>query len=268
MSAMELLKLVRRRSFLSEVLYIGLNVVFAIAIAVVMLTTGSIAFAIALVLVSKWRVLAVRTRYWLANVQANLVDFIASLSVVFMLYSVVIADMSDTRKLILTGVLTALYIAWLLVLKPRSTRRAMAAQAAVALFFGVSALYTFSYSWPVSVVVIFMWLIGYAVARHVLSAYDEDRLTLLSLIWGLVIAEIGWVAYHWTVGYALPGLPGLYVPQAAIIILCAGFVALKIYDSFFHHQKIRAQDVLLPVLFSVSVIAVLLVFFGSLGTAI
>lgn len=265
---MEFLKLVRRRSFVSEVLFVVLNVAFAVAIAIVLRTTESLLFAIALVLISKWRVLAVRMRYWLANIQANLVDVIVSVSVVFSLYAIELTSMGDATKWLLFGVVTLLYIGWLVLLKPRSTRRAMIAQAAIALFMGTSALFSFSYNWPVWLVVVLMWVIGYGVARHVLSSYDEDRLLTLSLVWAVIMAEIGFVAYHWTVGYALPWVSGLYVPQIAIMVLCLGFIALKAYDSFFHYQKIRTQDVLLPILFSLSVIIVLVVFFGHLGTVI
>src|SRR3546814_6760354 len=120
-----------------------------------------------------------------------------------------------------------LYVAWLVVLKPRSTRRAMIIQAAIALFFGTSVLFSFSYSWPAWLVVVSMWVIGYGTARHVLGSYDEDRLSLLTLVWALVMAEIGWVAYHYTMGYALPWVSGLYVPQVAIIVLCLAFIARR-----------------------------------------
>jgi hypothetical protein len=265
---MEFLKLVRRRSFLSEVIYVVLNIAFAVAIALVLRSTESLLAAFALVAISKWRVLAVRSRYWLANIQANLVDVIVSVSVVLSLYAVQLASMTDFKKWILFGLLTLLYIAWLLIVKPRSTRRAMVLQAAVALFAGTAVLYSVSYNWVATAVVLVMWVIGFATARHVLSAYDEDRLLPLSLMWAVVMAEIGWVAYHWTVGYTVPGATDLFIPQVAIIVLLVGFIALKIYDSFFHYQKIRSQDVVLPILFSVSVIAVLLTVFGGLGTVI
>jgi hypothetical protein len=265
---MEFLKLVRRRSFLSEVVYIGLNVLFAITLVVVIRTTESIPLAIGLVLLSKWRVLAVRTRFWLANIQTNLVDLIVSVSVVLYLYSITTASIEDMKKVLLLGLVTLLYIGWLVYLKPRSKRAYIVAQAGVALFAGVGVLFTISYAWPASVVVLVMWLIGYGTARHVLSAYEETHLLALSLVWGTVLAEIGWVAYHWTIAYNVPFTSRLMVPQVAIMVVCVGFVAYKAYDSFFHNQKIRTNDVLLPILFTISVIGVLLFFFNGLGTVI
>jgi len=266
---MEFLKLVRRRSFLSEVVYTILNIGLAIALVVVIRYTDSILLALGLVLISKWRVLAVRARYWFVNVKSNLVDLIVSSSFVLGLYTINAAGIEDFRKLVLLGIATVLYILWLLILKPRSKRSYVVAQAGVAVFLGVATLYTISFNWPASIVVAAMWLIGYSAANHVLNTYDDETHSLfLSLAWGVVMAEIGWVAYHWTIAYSLPFIATLYVPQIAIIAILIAFVAYKAYDSFYHHQKIRTSDIILPLLFTLSIIAVLIFIFNRVGTAI
>lgn len=266
---MEFLKLVRRRSFLSEVVYTVLNIAFAVALVLVIRYTESIPLALGLVLISKWRVLAVRARYWFANIRSNLVDIIVSVSVVLHLYTIDTADIVDSRKFILLGIATLLYIIWLLIIKPRSKRSYVAAQAGIAIFLGTAALFTISFNWPASAVVIGMWLIGYSTANHVLGTYDDETHPLfLSLTWSIIFAEIGWVAYHWTIAYSLPVVTSLLVPQVSIIAVLIGFVASKAYDSFHHHQKIRTSDILLPLLFSLSVISVLVFVFNRVGTAI
>jgi hypothetical protein len=266
---MEFLKLVRRRSFLSEVIYTVLNIALAVALLAVIRYTESIPFALALVLVSKWRVFAVRPRYWFANLRSNLVDFIVSVSVVIHLYTIDQSALGDNRKLVVMGILTLLYIAWLLFHKPRSRRSLVAAQAGVAILLGVSALFTVSYNWPVSLVVVGMWLIGYSAARHVLSTYDEETHGLfIALGWGTALAEIGWVGYHWAIAYGLPIISSLLLPQVAIISVLVSFVAYKAYDSFYHNQKIRTNDIILPLLFTISVIAVLIFVFNRVGTTI
>ena len=258
---MELLKLVRRRSFLSEVLYVCLNVALALLLLASIAYTQSIVLGLILVLVSKWRVFAVRPRFWFANIQANLVDVIVSISFVLNLYAIDNAGLSTGGAWVGMGLLTLLYIAWLLFLKPRSKRAYMVAQSGVALFFGVMTLFSVSYEWPVSVVVLGMWLIGYATARHTLSSYDdEDYIMLLTMSWGVVLAEIGWLAYHWTIAYTLPFASNLVIPQIAILAIMLAFVAHRAYDSFYHHQKIRSSDVLMPIIFVVSLTIVLLVF--------
>jgi len=267
---MEFLKLVRRRSFLSEVVYTVLNIALAIALVLVIWYTGSIALALGLVLVSKWRVLAVRARYWFVNIRSNLVDIIVSVSVVLHLYNISTStSLIDSTKILVLGIVTLLYILWLLLLKPRSKRSYVAAQAGVAILLGVSALFSISFAWPASLVVAGMWLIGYSAASHILSSYDDETHPLfLSLAWSVVMAELGWVAYHWTVAYTLPFVSNLLIPQIAIITTLLGFLAYKSYDSFYHHQKIRMNDIILPLLFTISIIAVLVFVFNRVGTAI
>lgn len=262
---MEFLKIVRRRSFLSEVVYMGLNVALAIAVVVVIRATESPWPAVGLVLLSKWRVLAVRPRYWFVNIQANLVDFIVSLSVVVFLYTTYVGVAESGQKTLILAIITLLYIGWLLYLKPRSKRVFVIAQAGVALFTGVMALFMLAYLTSVSVTVLAMWLIGYATARHVLSSYDETHILFLSLLWGLVLAELGWLVYHWTVAYAPLGIESILFPRAALTLFCIGFIAHRSYDSFYHHQRIRLNDVILPILFTVSIIVILPIVLNLLG---
>ncbi len=255
---MEFLKSSKRRSLFSEFIYIGLNIALALAILAVVWAIESPIAAIALVLLSKWRILAVRPRYWFANIQANLVDIIVSLSVVVLLYAA-------NGAVIAQCLITVLYIVWLLLIKPRSSRVFIAAQAGIATFLGVTALMTISYDWIASPVVLLMWLIGYSVARHVLGSYDEAHISFYSLIWGFILAEIGWLAYHWTFAYSLPEAGTIKLSQAALITLALSFLTERVYSSYTKHGTVRSGDVILPTLLSVSVIVILLVFFNKLG---
>jgi len=83
---MEFLKTAKHRSLLSEILYIALNVGFVIGLMLIVRTTGSVWLAFTLILLSKWRVLSVRPRFWFANIQADLVSFIVGISFVIFLY--------------------------------------------------------------------------------------------------------------------------------------------------------------------------------------
>jgi len=266
---MEFLKLVRKRSFLSELIYTVLNIALAVGVLLIVRYTEAIWFALVLVLLSKWRIFAVRPRYWWANLRSNMVDFIVSISIVIHMYTINVSPLGEGAKWILLIGLTVAYIVWLLFIKPRSKRVYVAMQAGIAVFLGMSALFTISYNWPVSIVVAVAWLIGYASARHTLSSYDEETHGLfLGLVWGLVVAEIAWVAYHWAIAYPLPIISSLMLPQVAIIVTLVSFLAYKVYDSFYHHAKVRMTDVLLPLLFTLSVLLVLLLVFNRVGTAI
>ncbi len=256
---MDFLKLVRKRSFISELVYTVLNIALAVAVLLIVRYTEAIWFAMLLVVLSKWRVFAVRPRFWWANLRSNMVDFIVSISFVIHMYTVNAAAIGETSKLFLLIALTVMYIIWLLFIKPRSKRSYVVLQAGLAAFLGISALFTISFAWPVSLVALTAWLIGYAAARHVLSAYDEETHALfLSLVAGFIVAEVAWVSYHLAFAYPLPIFSSLMVPQAGITVTLLGFLAYKVYDSFYHHAKIRMVDVLLPLLFTVSVIIVLL----------
>lgn len=262
---MELLKIVRRRSFQSEVVYTLLNIALAVAVVIVIRATESPWPAIGLILLSKWRVLAVRPRYWFVNIQANLVDYIVSISIVVFMYGTYLSLALPTEKLFILSFLTIIYVYWLLFLKPRSKRVMVAVQAGVAIFAGFGALFTFAYALPASIVVLVTWLIGYATARHVLSSYEEPHILFLSLIWGIVLAEIGWLAYHWTVAYTPFGIESIIFPRIALSAFCIGFIVHRSYDSFYHHQRIRGNDIILPVLFTASVLIVLPLLLDLLG---
>ncbi len=266
---MEFLKTVRRRSFLSEVVYVGLNIALAVAVVILIKVTESPWPAIGLVLLSKWRVFAVRPRYWFVNIQSNLVDFIVSVSFVVFLYTLYSAVLSSGQALFVMTSLTILYIGWLLFLKPRSKRSYMVAQAGVALFVGVAALYLLAYAIPMTIVVLMMWLIGYTTARHILSSYSEETHVLfMSQLWAITLAEIGWLAYHWTVGYALLGIEGVILPRVALTVICIGFITLKCYDAYYHHKKIRSSDIVLPVLFTFGIIIVLPIILNLIGISV
>lgn len=259
---MEFLKTVNRRSVISGVTYAMLNVALAIGVLVVVRATDAPIAALGLVVLSKWRVLAVRPRYWFANIQTNLVDFIVSVGVVALMYAI---PAEEPQRFILQAILTLLYIGWLLVLKPKSRRRYVVMQAGTALFVGVTALFVSGYNWPVSLIVLTMWLIGYSTTRHVVSNYNETHVQLMSLLSGLVLAELGWLAYHWTIAYTLPVVTGVQLPQISLLTIAIGFVAYKAYDSHMRHGSIRMNDIILPLLFTSSVVALLLLAFNHVS---
>ena len=264
---MQFLKTIKKRSFLSEVLYVALNIGLAVLLMIIIRTTGSLWFAFALVLIGKWRIFAVRPRFWFANIQANLVSIIVSISFVILLYVVNFENASSLQILFTQIVIVILDICWLLFLKSQSKRVYVVAQAGIALFVGITAIYNLSYGWIATPVVLMVWLVGYASAKHILGSYDDEKHSvLLSLAWGLIVAEIGWIAYHWTIAYRLPAVTNILLPQVSIIILCLGFLMYKSYDSFYHHQKIRINDIFLPLIFTISIISILLLAFDGVST--
>ncbi|HUC96640.1 MAG TPA: hypothetical protein VMR16_03190, partial [Candidatus Saccharimonadales bacterium] len=267
---MEFLKTIKkRRSLLSEAVYVALNVGIAILLMITIRTTGSFLLAFAIVLIGKWRIFAVRPRFWFANIQANLVSIIVSISFVVLLYVAGSGNASSSQVLIVQSLLVLLDIIWLLFLKSQSKRVYIVAQASIALFVGITSIFYLSYNWVASVAVVLAGLVGYASAKHVLGSYDDESHTVfLSLVWGLVIAEISWLAFYWTIAYQLPFVSNILLPQVSIIVLCFGFLTYKSYDSFYHHKRIRINDILLPLIFTISIVSVLILFFNGVSTGV
>jgi hypothetical protein len=249
---MELIRAASRRTFLSELIYIALNVLLAVGVLALVRVFDPPWLAVVLVLLSKWRILAVRPRFWFQHVQTNLVDILVGLSAVALLYQ-------SAASLGMQVFITLLFIAWLVVLKPRSRRRDMALQAGVAQFAGLTALASFSYLLPSAVVVVAAWLIAYASARHFLSSYDEDNIELSSLAYGFIFAELAWLYYHWMVAYPIPG--GLAIPQLAIVGMLVGFASGRLYNIYRHKDKVTSKDARAPLLFVAGVLFVLFVLF-------
>lgn len=258
---MEFLRVAKRRSLLSETIYILLNLALAGAVFGAVLATGTPWLALGLVFLSKWRVLAVRPRYWFAHIETNMVDFIVSISLVLLMYTV--GQLNLAGSVWVQALIAALYAVWLLAIKPRSKRVYVVAQSAIAAGVGTIALATVSYELPSSVFVLAMWVIGYSCARHVLSAYSEENIRMFSLLWAFVFAEIGWLYYHWMIAYTLPFLAGIKLPQLTIVVLGLCFVVERVYASYVKHQKIKLADVMLPMLLSFGIILVLLLFFNG-----
>ena len=144
---MEFLRPSRKRTVISETVYVLLNVALAVAILIVTDVTTSLVATIGLVLLSKWRVLAVRPQFWATNVLANAVDVIVGVSFAIFLNATI-------GQLPAQIGLTILYILWLLLLKPKTRRKWVLPQAGVSFFVGLNALAVVSYNWWSSRVVL------------------------------------------------------------------------------------------------------------------
>lgn len=258
---MDLVKSHKRRSRLSNVLYVGLNIGLALALLLIVRYVQSPWLAILLIALSKWRALAVKPRFWFANLVANMVDLIVGVSTVLLMYS---ASAEPWTQLILA----LLYMGWLLVIKPRSSHQMVAIQAGVSVFVGITALATISYSWDVTFFVLFMWLIGYSATRHTLGSYEEPMTSIYSLIGGVVFAEFGWIGFHWLFAYTLPHMGDIKIPQLAILVMLYSFVAERSYASFKRRNAINALDILMPVILALAVTIVLLVFYNRISLGI
>ncbi|MDO4781228.1 MAG: hypothetical protein Q4A34_02465 [Candidatus Saccharibacteria bacterium] len=253
---MEFLRTPRRKTLMSEIAYYALNIGLVAVLLAAAVFVQSLPLNSMLALLSKWRVLAVRPRYWLANIQSNMVDVIVGMSVAVLLYV-------TGGFIVLQLIIGVLYAVWLIGVKPLSKRQYMILQAGVAIGAGSLALFSIGYTLPNFVVVLFSMVLGYSTARHALQSYHEEQLVLLSMVWAVVFGEIGWLASQWTMAYALPGQVVLKLPQATIIMLLVSAVGGRAYHIRLTRKKLLKSDIIGLVLFSIAVIVAMFLFANS-----
>lgn len=247
---MELLRAKATRTRVSEMIYIGLNALLPVAVLALVRLVDPPYLAVMLVLLSKWRIFALRPRFWWVNIKANLVDVLVGLSAVGLIY------LASNDHLWLQLFFAILYGVWLLVLKPRSGAHGIMLQAGVAQFVSLMVLFHF-YRLPELFVLIGCWVIGYVCARHMISNYEESYIELMSALWGLFVLQLGWLCYRWTIVYNL-GLP-ILIPQIALIMLVIGFCAARMYHAN-KHDRMTDSALRGTVLFGTALLTIILVF--------
>jgi len=161
------------------------------------------------VVVSKWRMFAVRPRYWLANVRANLVDITVGIAAV--------SYMSQTDSVLTITIWGVLYGIWILVLKPMSKPAAMTLQALVAQALGLGALYTNHNEANTVILILLTWLICFGSSRHLLTTFEDSENRILTHFWALFAAQIALILTHWQIVYANS------VPQIALVLTLIGY---------------------------------------------
>lgn len=172
------------------------------------------ALAVVVLLLSKWRMLAVKPRYWLANIRSNMVDIGVGLSTITFMWR--------AEHLWVQLVWAVIYAAWLIFLKPRSSMAMVILQAMLAQGAMLIALHGSFPDWGVLALVGFTWLICYSSARHFFGAFEESSGREIAYFWGLFGAELAWVLSHWQLGYG-------FVPQVALLITVIGYVLAVSY---------------------------------------
>lgn len=160
-----------------------------------------LSLGIVLIVLSKWRMFAVKPRHWPANIRANAVDITVGLSaLIFMIQSG-----SSAIQLFWA----VAYGAWLLALKPQSSDLGVTLQAFVAQTVGITALFLVGDDAPLYVLVIGAWLIAHVAARHYFSNFEEPLVRYLSAVWAYLSAALVWVLGHWLLFYGPIAQPAL-----------------------------------------------------------
>ena len=245
------------QEIISQVAYGILNVVFAISVFLALVVFYSPILAAALLILSKWRVLAVKPRFWWANIQSNLVDLIVGLSYIVWLLNVPTSNWFSYIAVLLA------YLVWLLLIKPRSSRKMVVAQGLIALFTGISSVLAISYEWHSAVVLLLEMLVCLATARHILLTYEVKSSNYYVILWTFVDLELLWLLNHWVVAYYLP-LGGYYLIQPALVVTLVNTIICLVFDKALAPEselpkKFTLAEILLMT-FSAITVFVLLVF--------
>ncbi len=163
-------------------------------------------FALAVVLLSKWRMFAVKLRHWFANIRANAVDMLVGVSAVSFMHSAY----ATQQRPVLLGVVV-LYMAWLLFVKPRSSVAWVGVQALLAQTFSLIALFLQGSGASETLLTFSVWSITYLCARHFLSAFDEAMARASAYTWAFFCAALTWLTAHWLLFYQSVAQPALII---------------------------------------------------------
>lgn len=247
----------KSRNIASNMVHILLNILLGIGAVAVTILTASPLLGVLLVLVSKWRIFAVRPRFILVNLKANLVDLIVGISVVLLTYY------SGTALLPVDFLLAGFYCLWLIWIKPLNSENAAQAQSLIAVFLGTSAVAIMTAELNSIAIAALAFLIGYAASRHVLIQTNAKNFTLTTLICGLIFAEIALLCHSWMIIYTF-GASGIRIPQIAIILSIFSFAYNYARQTIFAKQAdFRFKDILVPIIFSVVLIGIIVLGFSN-----
>lgn len=205
----------------SRVAHVGLNILMA-ALVFVLVRIDFVQLALVIILLSKWRMFAVRPRFWPANIRANAVDIIVSLSL--------LAFMTESTTQLMQLGWAAAYAFWLLVIKPASGAIMVSVQALIGLLFGLTALFLQWGGDALFWLVIDSALLCYLAARHFFDSFDEPYAKLLSYLWAYFGAATVWVLGHWLLFYGFMAQPTLL-----LVAIGYGVAALYFLD---HHDRL------------------------------
>jgi hypothetical protein len=216
-----ILRKLKPASGFAHFLHLALLVVLPI-IVFILVRLNFVQLAVSVIILSKWRMFAVRPRFWAANIRANAIDLTVGLSAVVFLVQ---AD-----NLWLQLLWTLLYAVWLVSIKPASSTFMITVQACIGQLAGLMALYLAWDGGPVYGLTLVTGLICFVAARHFLDAFEEPYARMLAYIWGYFGAALAWLLSHWLLFYGV-------VAQVTLLLSCLGYGMAVLYY-LDHHDRL------------------------------
>jgi hypothetical protein len=170
--------------------------------------------ALAVILLSKWRMFAIAPRHWLLHIRSNAVDIIVSLSI---LTFMIVADTMVAQLL-----WVALYELWVLYIKPGTRSLLVSLQALIGQFAGLAALFLYFEEVPLGIYILFVAAITYFCARHFFGSFEEEYATTYSWVWAFFSGCLTWVLGHWLLFYGP-------IAQPALMLTVVGYGLAALY---------------------------------------
>lgn len=200
--------------------------------------------ALAVILLSKWRIFAVRFHHWLAHIRTNAVDIIFSLSI--------LAFMSSTTSMSWQLLWVLVYEIWVLYIKPGSTPIKVSVQALLAQLSGLTAIFLAFEESPLAVYIVAAAVILYFSARHFLGSFEEENSEQYSWLWALFGSCLVWVLGHWLLFYG-----SLAQPALLLAIIGYGLAALYYLAETDKLSKLVQRQVIFVIIALVTVLLIL-----------
>lgn len=234
----------------SHILYLFLNAILPVLVFL-LVRTNFVQLALSLILLSKWRMFAVRARFWPANIRANAIDMIIGVSV--------LAFMVATGSEVLQLVWAALWAGWLIGIKPRGDTLWVSLQALIGFVAGLMAIFLTWDHQPLFVLVGSVGLVCFFAAHHFFDSFDEPYTRLLSFFWGYFGAALTWVLGHWLLFYGP-------VAQPTLLLTAIGFSLSTLY--YLDHFDRLSHNIRRQVVFILVAVVLVVLTFSDWGDKI
>lgn len=238
---------------IANTLHLLLVVAQASAVAA-LIQLDILVLALAVAVIGKWRVMSFSPyRFW-RNLRSNSCDLIVLISLVLIMDFYI-------AKIALFGGFTLFMLLWLLVIKPGTSSTMVKFQAFCCQFIGLSALWLVVVENGVLGIIALplSGIITYSAARHGLTAVADDtqERSVLPIIWSMVMLQLSWLAWLWSITYSIPG--GVLVPQIAVLSSVFGYFAIQNVDAASGQGKRRLSPAIIwqqAFFFAVALVAI------------
>ncbi len=210
--------------------------------------------ALTIILLSKWRIFAVKPRFWWANIRANGVDLLVSLAV--------LAFMLQTDSFLWRLIWTGVHILWLTAIRPHAGALMVGVQALIGFVFGLGAIFLIGDESHAFFLVLATGMVCYLAAHHFFDAFDERYTKLLSFIWAFFGAGLVWVLSHWLIYYPSTGV----ISQPMLLLITIGYGLAALY--YLDHKQRLSVLVRNQIIFITVAITALIIIFSDWGDKI